>query len=206
MSLVTTQIAMDPTRFAKGLTFEGFVKTMRQNDRRIKQMFDRYELTEADIEHFEKIVAEHGGSLFITALVEDWCPDVVLNVPVVARLADSIDGIELRLFVREHNEDLQEAYAAQQVLSIPTISVFNSEWEEVARFVERSAIAQAKVMAWTAEKYPDLDELRKSSEPEDREKLITIFTKRFSQMVKWYRQGLWRETLSEIESRLVGEE
>ena len=193
---------MDTTRFEQGMSYQEFVNTMRQNDRRIKQMYDNYKLTEDDIDRFKTLVGEHGGKLYITALVEDWCPDVVLNVPLVAHLAEAIDGLELRLFVRPEHEDLKLAYAAQNVLSIPVISFFNGDWDEVARFVERSAVARAKVIAWTAENYPELDDLRRSSEPEDREKLVAIFTKRFSQMVKWYRQGLWRETLNEIETQL----
>ncbi|MCI0712276.1 MAG: thioredoxin family protein [Chloroflexi bacterium] len=195
---------MDATRFEQGLTYQEFVNTMRQNDRRIKQMYENYKLTEDDIARFKTLADEHGGKLYITALVEDWCPDVVLNVPLVAHLAEAIDGIELRLFDRRDNNDLQEAFAAQNILSIPVISFFNSDWEEVARFVERSAIARSKVIVWTAENYPELDDLRRSSKPEDREKLVAIFTKRFSQMVKWYRQGLWRESLKEFEAQLAG--
>lgn len=197
---------MDVTRFEKGLTYEDFVSTMRQNDRRIKQMYDKYELTDDDVSRFESLVEAHGGKLYVTALVEDWCPDAVLNIPVATRLEKAIDGIDLRLFIREHNEDLRQSYAEQNVWSIPVISFFNSDWQEVARFVERSELAAAKVAAWTSENYPEMPELRKSSDPKDREKLLTIFTKRFSQMVKWYRQGLWREALDEIETQLVGEE
>lgn len=204
MAQVNIQISMDATRFEQGLTYQEFVNTMRQNDRRIKQMYDNYKLTEDDIARFKTLVDEHGGQLYVTALVEDWCPDVVLNVPLVAKLAEAIDGLELRLFIRPEHEDLKQAYAGQNVMSIPVISFFNGDWDEVARFVERSAIAQAKVIAWTAENYPELDNLRRSSEPEDREKLVAIFTKRFSQMVKWYRQGLWRESLNEIEAQLAG--
>lgn len=194
----TTRWLMDATRFQSGLSFTDFVKGMDQNQKRIKQMFDKYTLTEADTASLEQAVKLHGGRLYISILVEDWCPDVSLNVPVFQHIAEQTEGVELRLFVRSENKDLQDAYRAEEIYAIPTVTIFNANWEIIGHWVERSQLAHQQINQWVADNHPDYNQLKKSDNPADKELAQKISASRFATMLKWYRDGLWRETLTEI--------
>lgn len=194
----TTSLPIDRVRFDEGNTFEEYVETMSQNQRRIKQMYDHYSLTADDVKALREAIAKHGGHIYVTVLVEDWCPDVVLNVPILQHMADAVDGFELRLLERPENPDLQAAYLADGIRSIPTVSLFDSEWQEIGRWVERSALANQRRNNWLAEKGIDMQALRQSDDPADKELLQKTFGKIFAVTLGWYRDGLWRETVREV--------
>lgn len=203
MHQVISKLPMNNTRFESGLSYDAFVEHMRQNQRRIQQLLASYVLTPKDIDLFNHLVKVHHGHIYITALVEDWCPDVVLNVPVAQALAEAIEGIELRLFVRPENEDLRDRYLEDGITAIPVFSLFDANWQELGRFVERVPSVAKRVEEWTAENYPELDDLRRSVDPADREKLLMVFAKRFSRMTRWYQDGTWRLTLQAFQEILT---
>jgi hypothetical protein len=202
MQAFEIRLPMSADRFSQGLSFAEFIEVMTQNQRRIRQMYDRYELSHEDIERFTRLVQQLGGRLYITALVEDWCPDVVLNIPILVHLAEQVPGIELRLFNRPQHPDLREAYQAMGIQSIPIISFFDQDWHEIDRWVERSAETRRQVQVWTETHHPEIEGLRQSSDPSDKDRLKAIFAERFVAMMQWSREGMWRSTLSEIETLL----
>ena len=194
----TTRWPMDATRFQAGLSFADFVEGMENNQKRIKQLYDKYTLSETDVAQLKQAVTAHGGQLYISILVEDWCPDVTLNVPVFENIAELIDGVELRLFIRSDNKDLQDSYRVEGIFSIPTVTIFNANWEIIGHWAERSQLAHQQINQWIANNHPDYADLKKSDNPVDQELAQKISASRLVTMLKWYRDGLWRETLAEI--------
>ena len=73
------------------------------------------------------------------AVVEDWCGDVVANLPVVARLAQEVGpALELRCFIKDENRDLIDLYLNRgRFESIPVFAFFDEDWREVGVFIER---------------------------------------------------------------------
>lgn len=197
MSTATT-FAIDAARFQLGMQYDEFVMGMTTNQRRITQMYDKYALTDADIATLKQAVKTHGGTIYISILLEDWCPDVSLNAPIFAHIAEQIEGVELRLFIRSENTDLQEAYRAEEVYSIPTVSFFDANWTLLGHWAERSQLAHRQINQWVADNHPNYTELKKSENPTDQEAAQKISASRFATMLKWYRQGLWREALTEV--------
>ena len=50
------------------------------------------------------------GAWHLLALSEDWCGDAVNILPVVARLADALPNVELRVLARDENLDIMDAH------------------------------------------------------------------------------------------------
>lgn len=198
MTETTTRLPMEIMRFDSGMIYDEYVANMENNQKRIKQMFAKYELTSVDIASIQQAVEAHGGQIYVTVLVEDWCPDVSLNVPVLAHMANAVDGFDLRLFIRSENTDLQDAYKALDIYTIPTVTIFDANWQVIGHWAERSQPAHQQINQWMAETYPNIAELKKSDKAEDKEALQKINASRFATMLKWYRSGLWRDTLTEI--------
>jgi hypothetical protein len=199
--MIQTPISMTEARFLSGLTWPDYVVQMSVNRERITGLFEEITLAPHDRGDFAQAIARHGGQLHITAVAEDWCGDATLVLPLIARLEAEIPGLNLRLFVRSDNPDLEEAYAAFGVTRIPVISFFDADWQEVARWVERSAAAQQRVDVWMAAR-PGAQALQRSDDPRDRKAYRALMKERLVDMMEWYRAGLWGATLEEWKSLL----
>ncbi len=198
-----TPIAMTEDRFLSGFTWPDYVAQMRVNRERTSQLFEEITLSPDDRRAFTQAVAKHGGQLRVVALAEDWCGDAVVNLPLIARLEAELTDMDLRLFVRSADPDLAQAYADGGITSIPVLSFFDANWNEVCRWVERSAAAHRQVEAWMAAR-PEALALRQSNRPKDQRAYRALMNERLVEMMDWYRDGLWAATLKEIEALLCG--
>jgi hypothetical protein len=199
--MIQSSLSITGTRYLSGFTWPDYLAHMRVNRERTEQLFGEIILSSDDRLAFAKTVANHGGRLQVLAMAEDWCGDTVVNLPLIARLAAEVPGIDLRLFIRSASPDLKEAYAADGVTRIPVISFFDADWQEVARWVERSAAAQQRVDVWMAAR-PGAQALQRSDDPRDRKAYRALMKERLVDMMEWYRAGLWRATLEEWKSLL----
>ena len=201
--MLQTPIVLTEDRFLSGFVWPGYVAQMRVNRKRTSQLFEEITLSADDRQAFAQTVAKHGGQLRIIALAEDWCGDAVVNLPLIARLAEEVTNMDLRLFVRSANPDLAQAYADGGITSIPILSFFDANWSEVGRWVERSAAAHRQVEAWQRAR-PEALALRQSTDPKDQRAYRALMNERLVEMMEWYREGLWAATLREIEALLCG--
>jgi hypothetical protein len=71
-------------------------------------------------------------------LAEDWCGDVIANTPIVGRIASEVDTLNLKVFLRDQNEDLMNQFLKEgKYKSIPTVVFFDDEFNELGRWIER---------------------------------------------------------------------
>ena len=197
-----TPIPITKDGFLNGLTWTDYVAHMKVNRERIAELFEEIKLAPDDRQAFAQAAAGHGGQLYIAAMGEDWCGDAVVILPLIARLAAEVPGMDLRIFARSAAPDLEDAYAEGGITSIPVLSFFDADWREVGRWVERSAAAQRRVDAWIAV-HPGVEALRHSSDPQDRRAYRALMKERLLDMIEWYRGGLWEATLEEWKSLLL---
>src|SRR5262249_39311127 len=78
--------------------------------------------------------------LNVLVLAEDWCGDVIDNLPILGRIAQESGKLNLRVFLRDQNLDIMDQYLNQgEFRSIPVLVFFNEEFHEIGRFIERPA-------------------------------------------------------------------
>ncbi len=87
-----------------------------------------------------------GGGFRLVAIVEDWCGDASNTIPVVARWAEQVPGIALRLLRRDEHPDLTDAYLTGTSRAIPIVVILTAEMEEIGRWGPRPSELQAWVM------------------------------------------------------------
>lgn len=140
-----TQSPITAERFKTGKTFEEYLNSGIRN----RELFERnYEGTVPTTEQAEKlkaVAARAGGPAKVAVIGEDWCPDVYRGMPVAARIAETM-GIELRIFERDQNKDLIQAYLNNgEFESIPVFVFFDKDHNELAHFIERPALANEQM-------------------------------------------------------------
>ncbi len=160
--MVTTVQGVTSERFAKGLTWEQYVEEIKTNKEQFLKNYHELELDPEDVAFFKKFVAKK-GEVHVVALGEDWCPDVVRGLPVMAKVAHAT-GMDLKVFPRDVNLDIMEQYLwRRQHQSIPVFVFFDKEFKELGTWFERPAVAY-KFMAELTEQM----EAMKLSEEESR--------------------------------------
>lgn len=130
---------MNQVEFATGLTFQDYLAGMTEARREgFEAGFRLMQLSDEDRQELCRLVQ---SPLFVAAFSEDWCGDCRINLPVMAKLAEVAPLLNLRCFSRDKHSELADAV---RVSRIPTFVFFNSNWQEIGRFVERPAsVAQA---------------------------------------------------------------
>lgn len=105
-------------RYLEGLTYEGLLPRLWRNR-------DRVEAFYAGLPPLPPLPKAQRA----LALVEDWCPDSVQAIPVLARLP-----LEVRFFFRDENPHLAEAYAREGKRIVPTVVFLDGAYGELARW------------------------------------------------------------------------
>jgi hypothetical protein len=102
-----------------------------------------------------------GSSRKFLVIAEDWCGDASNTIPIVARLADMVPSLELRVIARDQNLELMDQYLTNGSRSIPIVIVLDDQLQEVGHWGPRPTQLQAWVMANRtttpkAELYPEV--------------------------------------------------
>jgi hypothetical protein len=143
-------------RFEQGMTYDEFKAQMTRNQERFASNERSLVLDPADIDVFKRLPR----SLDVLVLAEDWCGDVVDNLPILGRLAAESGKLNLRIFLRDQHPDLMDNYLNRgEFRSIPVFVFFDDEFREIGRFVERPASVSARRASQRAAlsaQHPDL--------------------------------------------------
>jgi hypothetical protein len=127
---------IDRARFATGLTYDQYKEQMTRNRDRVEANEARVAIDPDDLEAFRSL----HGPIHVLALAEDWCGDVIANLPVLGRLARESGTLDLRIFLRDQNTDLMQRYLNQgKFESIPVFAFFDDSFNEIGVFTERPA-------------------------------------------------------------------
>lgn len=98
-------MTVDRERFDAGLTYEAYKAGMTRNRERLEEN-ERAVVVEPSVREFFRSQPR----LKVVALVEDWCGDVIANLPVLARLAAEAGTLDVRIFYRDQNPDLAQRW------------------------------------------------------------------------------------------------
>lgn len=88
-----------------------------------------------------------GEQRHLLVLVEDWCGDASNTVPILARWAEEVPGLDLRVLRRDEHPEVMDRYLTNGSRSIPIVIALDGEFEELGRWGPRPVDLQAWVVA-----------------------------------------------------------
>jgi hypothetical protein len=88
-----------------------------------------------------------GPARRLLVLAADWCGDAANTVPVLARLADLIPGMELRILERDRYPDVMNRYLTNGTRSIPMVIALDPEFGELGHWGPRPVVLQEWMLA-----------------------------------------------------------
>lgn len=143
-------MAVTRERFAQGMTYDEYKAQMTRNQERLAENEALVTLPAEEVAFFAGLPER----LHVLALVEDWCGDVLNNVPVLMRLAEESGTLDVRFFLRDQNPDLMDRYLNEGVhRSIPVFALFDDAFNPLGHWIERPARISAQTEAMLAELY-----------------------------------------------------
>jgi thiol-disulfide isomerase/thioredoxin len=123
-------------RFEQGLTYEAYKDQMTRNRERVEENERRVDLSAEDLDAFRALPRP----VKVLVLAEDWCGDVIANLPVLGRLAKDSGKLDVRIFLRDQNDDIMQRYLNKgQFKSIPVFVFFDDAFRELGHWIERPA-------------------------------------------------------------------
>ncbi|RKD33736.1 thioredoxin family protein [Thermohalobacter berrensis] len=116
-----------------GVSFDEFVN--RDNDtykEKTLEILNSINFTEEQIEKIKSI----DKNIKVLICGEIWCPDCMINIPVVEKMRKYNDKIELSIVPRDGNEEYFIKYAPCEKVKIPTFVFYDEDFNELGSFVE----------------------------------------------------------------------
>src|SRR5438874_5008397 len=130
-------MAVTREQFEAGMTYDAYKAQMTRNREQLEQNEKDLQLTSEELRTFRDLPQP----LNVLALAEDWCGDVVANLPIVGRLAAESNGkLNLRVLLRDQEPGAQvmDAHLNRgQYKSIPTVIFLDGGFNEVGVWIER---------------------------------------------------------------------
>jgi hypothetical protein len=121
-------------RFDSGMTYDEYKAQMTRSREQFEANERGLQLDPADLAPFQNLPQP----LNVLVLAEDWCGDVIANLPILGRIAADSGKLNVRVFLRDQNADLMDQYLNKgEFRSIPTMVFFDDTFNEVGRFIER---------------------------------------------------------------------
>ncbi len=130
-----------PERFAQGMTYDEYMESVKVNKARIEEYYSNVSLESAQTDALKELTNAEGGPARMMVIGEDWCGDVVRELPVLARVAEAA-GLELRIFPRDENHDIMNEFLKEgKYMSIPVAVFYDQGHEYICHWIERSEAA-----------------------------------------------------------------
>ena len=124
-------------QFESGMTYEQYKAQMTRNREQFEQNEKDLQLSAEDARFFGDLPQR----INVMTLAEDWCGDVVANVPILGRLAQASKGkLNVRIHLRdqEPGSQIMDQYLNKgQFKSIPTLIFLDDQFRELGVWVER---------------------------------------------------------------------
>jgi hypothetical protein len=132
-------MAVTREQFESGMTYTAYKAQMTRNREQFEQNEQDLQLTPEDEAAFRSLPEP----INVMALAEDWCGDVVANLPILGRLEQAAAGkLHVRIHLRDQQpgEQIMNQYLNKgQFKSIPTFIFLDRDFNELGVWIERPA-------------------------------------------------------------------
>jgi len=116
------------------MTYDQYKAQMTRNRERFEAVEAAFQPSAADVAALRSLPKQ----INVLAIGEDWCGDVIANLPILGRLAQESGKLNVRVFLRDQNLDLTDQYLKEgKFRSIPIIVFFDENFNEIGKFIER---------------------------------------------------------------------
>ena len=159
--MVQEASVVTPERYSQGMTYDQYMETVKVNKARIEEYYSNVALDSEQTARLQELASHDNGPARMMVIGEDWCGDVVRELPVLARVAEAA-GLELRIFPRDENHDIMNEFLKEGLyMSIPVAVFYDQGHEYICHWIERSEVAnreQGEIESAIRSEQPDISD------------------------------------------------
>jgi hypothetical protein len=139
------------------MTYDAYKAQMTRNAEQLERNEQGLHLSADDLAAFKSLPRP----IKVLALAEDWCGDVVANLPILGRIARESGKLDVRVLLRDQEPGTQvmDQYLKEgQFRSIPVFVFLDEDFKELGVWIERPATVsklRAEKMAEVYSQHPD---------------------------------------------------
>lgn len=130
-------MAVTREQFDSGMTYAQYKAQMTRNREQLEQNEKDLQLNAEDVKAFQDLP----HALNVVALAEDWCGDVVANLPILGKIEQQSAGkLKVRIHLRDQQPGeviMNEHLNKGQFKSIPTVIFLDGDFKERGIWIER---------------------------------------------------------------------
>jgi hypothetical protein len=118
------------------MTYNAYKAQMTRNREQFERNEQNLALASDDLAAFSRLPRP----LKVLALAEDWCGDVIANLPILGRLARESGKLDLRVLLRDQDPGVKvmdEHLNQGQFRSIPVFVFLDDDFRELGVWIER---------------------------------------------------------------------
>ena len=106
---------------------DALINYTKLNDKRMK----RWDKTVKLSEESQKIIKEFNNSITWLVITESWCGDAAHIMPVLNKIAEANNNIDIKIVLRDENPALMDAFLTNGGKAIPKVIMIDNESSEV---------------------------------------------------------------------------
>ena len=126
-------MSLSVDKFNQGMTSQQYLDQIKVNKEATNAVFKAADSSAEDKAFFDGLAQPLRLAVFTAA----WCGDALSTAPVIMRLGDATEKLEMRIFDRDEELELTNSYLpAHRAGTVPVFVVFDSQMQEVGRFIE----------------------------------------------------------------------
>lgn len=127
-------MAVTRERFEQGMSYAAYKAQMTRNRERLEANEAAVKLAPEDLAFFTNLPKP----LDVLVLAEDWCGDVINNLPVIGKLAEASNKLNLRILLRDQHLDIMDQFLHKgEFRSIPAVVIFDEKFQALGHWNER---------------------------------------------------------------------
>lgn len=180
----------------QGLTIHQLIKGMGVNREAMERRFRTVELSDEEMARLSSFTSYRK----LLVVTEEWCSDCLMNLPILAKMAEAAPSIEMRFFIRKDWPSLRTYFTGRDVYSLPTVLILDESLNPLAIWVERPQAAHQALADWK-DAHPEVEHTRRRADltsEQKREMLRQFSDLLLAEMEDWYAQRLQSETVREV--------
>lgn len=126
-------MSLSAEKFNQGMNSQQYLDQVKVNKEAITAVFKAAEVPPEDKAFFDGLDEPLKLAVFTAA----WCGDALSTTPVIMRLGDASDKLEMRIFDRDEELELTNSFLPpHRAGTVPVFVVLDSQMQEIGRFVE----------------------------------------------------------------------
>lgn len=129
-------------KFEQGLSYKDFMASSKEHEQaRWQAVYDRVSLTDGQ----KELLGGFKRKMNVLCMTGAFCGDCVKQCPIMQRIAEASDMIDLRFVDRDSNPDMSERLRILGGTRVPVVVFLSEDFLEFARFGDRTLSTYRKM-------------------------------------------------------------